>query len=164
MNDYIYTENKPEQKWELNDDTLTVCGYLCNKAITKFGGKVWTVWYCSEIPISDGPWKLSGLPGLILKAEDTTKTHTFEAISIRKSDRPIYLDKNISQIKVDKNTFENRQQKFEEDDTKGIGDPQGLLSSLHQKDISTIVIGEKRLLINSTTVYCPLEELEKIVK
>jgi len=159
MQDYVYTENKPEQKWELNDDTLTVCSYLCNKAITKFGGKVWTAWYCSEIPISDGPWKLSGLPGLILKAEDTTKTHTFEAISIRKSDRPIYLDKNISQIKVDKNTFENMKQKFEECDPKTIFD-----ISLDLKKISVIVIGEVRLLINRTTVYCPLEEVEKIVK
>ena len=149
--------DRPEQKWELNDDTLTVCGYLCNNAITKFGGKVWTAWYCSEIPISDGPWKLSGLPGLILKAEDATKTHTFEAISIRKSDRPIYIDKNISQMKVDKNIFEKIKQKFEELETKDILD----ISSFDLQGSSTMSINGKRLLINRTTVYCPLEVIEK---
>lgn len=35
-----------------------------------------------DLPISSGPWKFYGFPGLILKAEDTTGTHRFEAYSL----------------------------------------------------------------------------------
>lgn len=35
-----------------------------------------------DLPISSSPWKFYGFPGLILKAEDTTGTHRFEAYSL----------------------------------------------------------------------------------
>lgn len=35
-----------------------------------------------DLPISSGPWKFYGFPGLVLKAEDTTGTHRFEAYSL----------------------------------------------------------------------------------
>ena len=41
-------------------------------------GKQWRVWYCEDIPASAGPWKLRGLPGLIVKAEDIDGIHCFE--------------------------------------------------------------------------------------
>ncbi len=103
--DYVYEEKKTNREWVLKEDTMTVCGYLCNKAVTSFGGKEWTAWYTPEIAISDGPWKLYGLPGLILKAKDSTDTHLFEAVNIRKSGTPIYAKKNSSQIKIKKNAF-----------------------------------------------------------
>lgn len=37
-----------------------------------------------DLHISSGPWKFYGFSGLILKAEDTTGTHRFEAYSLLK--------------------------------------------------------------------------------
>ena len=69
-------------QWTLLPDTATVCGYLCHKATAPFRGRVWTVWWSDEIPIDAGPWKLQGLPGLILKAQDDKGMHHIEATSI----------------------------------------------------------------------------------
>ncbi len=74
--------------WQLHDDTLTVCGYTCRKAVANFRGRTWTAWYTEQIPIDAGPWKLHGLPGLILKASDQNFQHDFEAVAVRKPHFP----------------------------------------------------------------------------
>lgn len=67
---YIVEEDVPTMDWEIVEDSVqTIIGYECHKATTKFRGREWVVWYAEEIPISLGPWKLNGLPGLILHAE-----------------------------------------------------------------------------------------------
>lgn len=156
--DYIYEENKADRKWELQEGTLTVCGYVCNKAVASFGGREWTVWYAPEITISDGPWKLYGLPGLILKASDATGTHVFEAIAIRKSNLPIYLDKNITQLKIGRDQFIKNKNKFEVDPIKNLP-PEQIKSISVFKDLDLMLINNKRTSVrmNKKVVYCPLE-------
>lgn len=89
-----YEEDLPEFRWELIDSVATVLGYECQGARCKFRGREWTVFYSEDIPLSDGPWKLQGLPGLIMKASDDKGHYTFECIGI-KSDarRPITIYK-----------------------------------------------------------------------
>jgi GLPGLI family protein len=157
--DYIYSENKVDRKWTLQDGTLKVCGYDCNKAVAKFGGREWTVWYAPEITISDGPWKLYGLPGLILKASDATGTHTFEAIAIRKSNLPIYIDKNITQLKIDRDLFIKNKNKFEEDPMKNLPMQQVKSVEVFKEDLNLMLINGKRISIrkNLNLSYSPLE-------
>lgn len=90
IDNYTYQEEIPAINWELEDDTKEICGYLCHKATCDFRGRKWIAWYC-DIPKSVGPWKLNGLPGLILAAETEDKEHTFSAISVRKSSSPIIV-------------------------------------------------------------------------
>lgn len=70
------TEERPQ--WVLSDDTATVLSYVCRKAVCRFKGREWMAWFTPDIPSSDGPWKLFGLPGLILKAEDSEGHYIFE--------------------------------------------------------------------------------------
>lgn len=56
--------------WEMVEEEKTVNGILCRKAVTFFKGRHYIAWYAPSIPISEGPWKLGGLPGLILEAYD----------------------------------------------------------------------------------------------
>lgn len=70
--------------WQLHDDTMRICGYLCHKATAKFRGRTWTTWWTAEIPTDAGPWKLQGLPGLILRAEDSLGMHLMEAKRVNK--------------------------------------------------------------------------------
>ena len=73
-------EEKPE--WKLTADTLTLLGYRCTRATTQFKGRQWTAWFTPDIPVSEGPWKLCGLPGMILIAEDAEGHYRFAANGI----------------------------------------------------------------------------------
>ena len=89
-----YDEDMPRFEWLLTDTVATVLGYECRGAKCSFRGREWTVLYTEEIPIMEGPWKLHGLPGLIMKASDEKGHYTFECIGIKsKADRPITIYK-----------------------------------------------------------------------
>ena len=80
---YLITEDVVIPEWTMYEDsTITVLGMECKKATTNFRGRYWEVWYTEDIPISQGPWKLCGLPGMILKA-NCPKFMLIEAISIK---------------------------------------------------------------------------------
>ncbi len=55
------------QDWIISDETEKILGYQCKKAMYKRNDVEFTAWFTEEIPISDGPFLYSGLPGLILK-------------------------------------------------------------------------------------------------
>ncbi len=67
---FFYQESTPEYGWEMLDGDTIIGGYACQKARMNYRGHKWTAWYAPEIAVSDGPWKLCGLPGLILEAMD----------------------------------------------------------------------------------------------
>lgn len=91
---FMYEEDLPAIEWELTDSTTNVLGYECHAAIGEFRGREWIAFYSDEIPLMEGPWKLCGLPGLILKASDKKGHYTFECIGIRsKASRPITIYK-----------------------------------------------------------------------
>lgn len=91
---YRCIEQLPPQQWTMTGDTLTVLGYLCQKATTDFGGRSYNAWFTTEVPLNDGPWKLYGLPGLILKVVSDDQVFSFEAIGIEKTKDPIAINKD----------------------------------------------------------------------
>ena len=82
---YIYEDSTAQFAWTLLPDTVTVCGYVCRKAEATFRGIRWTAWYAPDIAIPAGPWKLNGLPGLILWAYDDKGTHDMKLTAARKA-------------------------------------------------------------------------------
>lgn len=84
-----YSEEIPKQDWTILSDTLTINKYLCQKATCHFRGRSYIAWFTMDIPISNGPWKFGGLPGLILKIYDTNNLYTFECVKIEKGKFPI---------------------------------------------------------------------------
>ncbi len=79
---FEYEEDFPQFEWQLSADTITIQGYVCQKAEADFRGRRWTVWFTPEIPIDGGLWKFNGLPGLILRAYDTSEHFYFDLQSI----------------------------------------------------------------------------------
>src|SRR5690242_1523723 len=64
--------------WQISNVTDTVSSYSCRKATLNFRGRDYVAWFTSDIPVSNGPWKFSGLPGLIIKIEDTQGLFVFK--------------------------------------------------------------------------------------
>lgn len=81
-NNFKCVEDNDKPVWEIADDTLTVLSYLCQKATCTFRGRNYAAWFAPEIPKSDGPWKLHGLPGLIMKADDDRGEYSFECVAL----------------------------------------------------------------------------------
>jgi GLPGLI family protein len=90
--EYRYTEPVPKFEWKIQSDTATILGYKCIKATTTFRGRIYDAWFAPFIPVRQGPWKFSGLPGLILKTADTKGYFEWTAIGIEKpQNRYIYI-------------------------------------------------------------------------
>jgi GLPGLI family protein len=66
------------------NETKKIDSFICQKAVGNFRGRTWYAWYVKEIPVSTGPWKLHGLPGLIIEASDSLDEvkFIFESLSI----------------------------------------------------------------------------------
>lgn len=89
-----YEEDMPQMNWELTDSVVNVLGYECRGAVCDFRGRKWTAFYTEDIPVMDGPWKFSGLPGLIMKVSDDKEHYKFECIGIKSvGNRPITIYK-----------------------------------------------------------------------
>ena len=90
---YRYVDSLHAQTRTMGDSTREVLGYTCQQATADFRGRRWTAWFATDIPVSDGPWKLGGLPGLILEAYDEGQQHVFTAVGLeRVADEPIIFN------------------------------------------------------------------------
>lgn len=91
LNTYLIEEPVPEIKWEITEETKDVKGYTCQKATCRFRGRDYEAWFCAALPYNNGPWKLGGLPGLILEAYDVHQDVKFSFVAFGKgSDIPSF--------------------------------------------------------------------------
>lgn len=77
-----FTEARECPEWRLNDQEKNIKGYRCCMAVADFRGRKWTAWYAPDIPVNSGPWKLWGLPGLILEAYDEDRHYEYTIVSL----------------------------------------------------------------------------------
>lgn len=78
VNPYLAEEPLPVIAWKIKSDTLSFGALHCQKATAHFKGRDYEAWFCPDLPFKNGPWKLCGLPGLILEASDTKKEVVFK--------------------------------------------------------------------------------------
>lgn len=113
---YLKYEEKPDFNWEITEDTMNLLGFTVQKALLNYGGRRWEAWFAPKIPISDGPYKFMGLPGLILKMNDTKYYYVFEAISIENPQPDDFIsmqDENF--INITREKYLEMVRKFRED-------------------------------------------------
>jgi len=103
----IYSDSLHNFNWNLLHDTAIINSLFCRKAVCAWRGRNYIAWYAPSIPISNGPWKFGGLPGLIMEVYDT------DAVTYFKMNRLTYTDAVIPAFpeKFD-GDFESFRQKF----------------------------------------------------
>jgi GLPGLI family protein len=79
------TLRQPE--WTVFFDSVKIIGdYSCYLAKGKVRGRNYTVWFTPKIPVKCGPWKLWGLPGLIIEAESDDGLYKWALTSLKSSE------------------------------------------------------------------------------
>lgn len=125
MDEYKVSDER-KLNWKILPDKEKIDEFNAQKAIADFAGRKWIAWFVSDIPIQDGPYKFHGLPGLIVKIEDETKSHSFvlkEIKNLKQNEEWISEEKKqrlgalitLSQEKYKKQFLDNRN-----NPTKGI--------------------------------------------
>jgi GLPGLI family protein len=111
---YIYEEDRPIN-WKISSETRKIGEYKVQKAETDFGGRKWTAWFTTDLPYPDGPYKFSGLPGLIVKVEDEKGEYSFDLMKNYKiADLPA-INQFGNTVKVKRTDYLKQQKKFMED-------------------------------------------------
>ena len=112
-----YSESSESPEWTyIPDEIATVMDYHCHVATCNYGGRNWKVYYTNDIPVPYGPWKLNGVKGLVLKAEDSENNFIFEAVGLTQKPQPI-IRYDWSRKKMKKEDWK----KFEQEMYKNAG-------------------------------------------
>lgn len=111
---YSYNES-PDFQWKILPETVKIGDYQTQKAETKFGGRTWYAWFTQEIPLQDGPYKFSGLPGLIVKVQDEKGDYSFDLMQTKKIAEVYQIQTRGQFINISKNKFVDLEKKFQKD-------------------------------------------------
>lgn len=99
--------------WVITDSVSMINGYDCILATCSYHGRDWNVWFSTDLPWHDGPWKFSGLPGLTVSAYDAEGLYRFDLKEIypisqsvkpwakkpKKTSRQKFLKENFEYLK-----------------------------------------------------------------
>lgn len=107
---YQVNDNRSEEavqmpRWIMGGETKEILSYFCQKATAECAGRKWTVFFTPEIPINKGPFKLWGLPGLVVEAQDSNDFFYFSLNSFEKLSEQIgivYTHTTYSEKEYDK--------------------------------------------------------------
>ncbi|QBO59180.1 GLPGLI family protein [Chryseobacterium salivictor] len=119
MDSYQVSDDR-KMVWTILPDQQKIGEFNAQKATTDFAGRKWVAWFSAELPFQDGPYKFHGLPGLIVKLEDLTKTHQFELIGISKF-TPV--TEKVSEFTVKKKEIEINQKQYRKIYSEDRNDP-----------------------------------------
>lgn len=101
----LYKEDFEKIEWQITQERKSIHSYSCQKAVGKFRGRTYEAWFTYQIPIGEGPYKFSGLPGLILEISDTQKHYEYTLIGIESPTKKIpikFWQCNYQEIDRDK--------------------------------------------------------------
>lgn len=158
--EYFYYSEDFMNAWELAAETKEIGGYNCSLATIEYGGRKWRAWFTEEIPVPFGPWKLAGLPGLILGAEDESGEVVFELAELRSAQGmmpPMEVTRDMT--KTDRESFVERKNEIAPDPLKRMD-----MRSLSQVHVYLNPDGSRSMAFNGVPVrvnangYIPLEK------
>lgn len=95
-----YKQDLKQIDWEIQPENKEILGFSVQKATGNFAGRNYIAWFAPELPFSDGPYKFSGLPGLILEISDLQGQYNFSLTGFQKLKKPVYKLLNLDSYKT----------------------------------------------------------------
>lgn len=123
-NQYTYPEPIPNS-WKITSETLKIGAYPCQKAEIQYGGRQWYAWFTQEIPLPEGPYKFGGLPGLIVKMEDSKGDYSFDLMESKKLKLISPPQSRGQDISLSKEGYNDLAKKYAKDPAAFINSPGG---------------------------------------
>ena len=115
---HFYYKEDANMLWKLHPETKIISNHNCQRATIRKYGRNFIAWFAKDIPINDGPYKFSGLPGLIIELYDEKDSYHFQLINYDKRndnisyDVPVYRTKK--QVITDKESFVEGKKNYEQ--------------------------------------------------
>lgn len=124
----VFTDSLHSMFWRITAEKKDIDSFQCIKATAFWRGRYYTAWFTEKIPVSNGPWKFGGLPGLIVEIYDSDFISYWKLKSVRQSEHfifpatPNYNDGTFADFKVEFNKkYLKVKQSIEAHD--GVNDP-----------------------------------------
>ena len=83
---HVVKEDLKLFKWNLSEKRDTILGYPCKTAFAEFRGREYQAFYTTALDFTAAPWKLHGLPGVMLKVRTTDDVLIYEALAVETLD------------------------------------------------------------------------------
>ncbi|MCU7617498.1 GLPGLI family protein [Chryseobacterium sp. PBS4-4] len=111
----IRYEEPEDIKWTILNERKTYAGYKTRKAYTTKYGRKWIAWFAEDLPLNFGPYKFSGLPGLIIRMYDEKGEYYFTLSQFKKKRREIILPQDKNYKAFTKKAFKNAKYNIQTD-------------------------------------------------
>jgi len=136
---FYYIQDKDLFNWNIAEETKLIKGYNVQKTTTSYAGREYIAWFSTEIPISEGPYKFNGLPGLILEISDTDNDYVFEFIGLEKISQKLPYTINLNQyIKTEKEELLDLWLRYRRDPFTYANNPKAKISpEIHEKYVKS---------------------------
>lgn len=130
---YVVASPLPEIDWEIGEASKRIGDYTCQQATGTYGGRTYTAWFTTDLPFQNGPWKLSGLPGLILEATDTKKEVAFLFKEVSRDSTITYINQiSMEAIKTSEKSLSRLKEEYQKD-------PETLVKSQFQRPVNVTI-------------------------
>lgn len=120
LSDFYKISDERAIDWKISSEKQKIGEWTTQKAEADFAGRHWIAWFTTDIPIQDGPYKFHGLPGLIVRLEDKTKSHVFSLQGVKNINSIPEDVFGAREISVSSKQYSKLMKDYENDPTKGL--------------------------------------------
>ena len=100
--DYVIQDSIICQNWKIKNDMREIAGHICMNAsfYDTIKGKEVIAWFALDLPVSIGPDKYCGLPGMILEINEANGALVYTATSVLLSNETVDILKPVVKKKI----------------------------------------------------------------